>query len=78
MNNTENNEPQLLNINGLFESMKVISTTLNKSCKSGVFDSVDEAYIVRISLNNIETALKSLEQHQTAFIKNKNEKKEQI
>lgn len=35
------------------ESLKLISNALNKSCSAGVF-SLDEAYLIKIALNNLE------------------------
>lgn len=68
---TETNEPQLLKLEGLNESLKVLVTALNKATKSGVFDSVDDAYLVRVSLSNVEVGLKNLEKHQNLYIARK-------
>lgn len=69
----ENKEPQILNISGLLESIKVIKATVNRACKNGVFENIDEAYVTSVSLNNIETAVKTLDKHQRNLSKNKME-----
>lgn len=81
MNNSNqtnsNNNPPLVNFDKVNESLKLITTALNKSCKGGVFESIDDAYLIRISLANLESAIKILEQYQNLTVeKTKEENKE--
>jgi hypothetical protein len=66
--NNDTNEVKLLNINGLVESLKVLKIVLNKSVKSGVFDNLDDSYVAKVSLDNMESAIKSLNVHQTKHL----------
>jgi len=47
-----------LKLDQLTESLKLISTALNKSCSAGTFN-LDEAYLIRVALNNLEKNLEN-------------------
>lgn len=42
------------------ESLKLITNALNKACKSGAF-LLDESYIIKIALSNLEKAVDIVE-----------------
>ena len=64
----ENTNPKLLNMNGLVESMKVVRLCINKALKAGAFDNVDDVYLSKVALDNIDTAIQSLSVHQERYI----------
>jgi hypothetical protein len=68
----ENNEVKLLNINGLVESLKVLRVVLDKSVKNGGFDNLNDSYVAKISLDNMEIAIKNLNTHQAKYLENNN------
>jgi len=47
-----------LKFDQLSESLKLISTALNKSCSAGNFN-LDEAYLIRVAINNLEKNLEN-------------------
>ena len=69
-------KPPIVNFEKVNESLKLVSAALNKSCKGGVFESIDEAYLARISLANLESAVKILEQHQNLFVEKQKQEPE--
>lgn len=49
-----------LTIEQIKESMKLIVTALNKSCKAGNY-TLDEAYILKIACSNVEKLIEAFE-----------------
>ena len=65
---SEDNTPKLLNMNGLVESVKVVRACINKALKSGAFDNLDEVYLSKVALDNLDTAIQSLNIHQEKYL----------
>ena len=59
MSNTEQSQNK--------ESIKLITNALNKACKTGAF-TLDESYIIKIALSNLEKAIDTLEQPSKTLI----------
>ena len=53
MSNTEQSQNK--------ESIKLVNNALNKACKTGAF-TLDESYVIRIAMSNLEKAVDLLEQ----------------
>lgn len=58
--NKEENTFNLLDINPLKESLKLINNGLDKGCSNGSYN-LDEAYLLKVSCNNISQAITHLE-----------------
>lgn len=67
MNLDHSHNPPFLDMTQLKEALRVINVSLNKSAKSGVY-TLDEAYVVKISLSQFEKAVEILDQYQTNHI----------
>lgn len=61
MDNTGTLNQQTVNMEQLKESYKVVLAALDKACSSGSF-SLSEAYIIKISISNLEKGIKQLEE----------------
>lgn len=57
---------QLLDVKQLEETLRLLVISLNKSCKNGSF-TLDESYLLRLSLNNTEKSLLTLDTLQQYF-----------
>ena len=55
-----NNSNQGLTIEGVKESLKMINACLDKGNKAGAY-SLDEAYVAKVALNNLNQAVTALE-----------------
>jgi hypothetical protein len=53
----------ILDIAALKETSKFITMSLNRSCKEGVFN-MDESYLLKVSLHNIDKCVETLENYQ--------------
>ncbi len=54
---------EVLEIDKLQESVKLIVKALNTSCKEGVFN-LDDAYLLKIASSNLERSVKLLDEYQ--------------
>lgn len=74
----KNQQVSLLEVAGLKESLKLITVSLEKGCKAGNFN-LDESYLLKISLNNMERAIDNLDELQKMFVQisKQREQKEQ-
>jgi len=59
----QENPLEILNIVQLNESCKLIKNALNKACLAGSFN-IDEAYLIKIAINNLEKSTGVLEKYQ--------------
>jgi hypothetical protein len=59
---------ELVNINQISESWKAVNQAMNSACKGGVF-SLDEAYVLKTALMNLDKAVKTLDTHQQFLVK---------
>lgn len=66
-NNQQDSKISLLDINAIRESAKVIQNSLDKGCKGGQYN-LNEAFLLKISCDNIGTAIDKLEQLQNIII----------
>ena len=64
----ENQSIKILPIESLNESLKMISLSLDKACKTGGY-SLDEAFLLKTSCNNIQKCIENLDLLQKTFIK---------
>ncbi len=53
----------LLDINGLKESVKLLFTTLNKAAEKGVY-TIDDAYLAKIACSNMDKCVATLDVYQ--------------
>lgn len=69
MENQQNqNQLEIININQVTESLKAVTHGVNQGCKGGSF-SIDEAYLLKTALMNLDKAIKTLDSHQQVLIK---------
>ncbi len=64
----DNTTPKIMNMNGLVESIKVVRVCLNRALKAGAFDNIDEVYLSKVALDNIDVAMQSLSVHQERYL----------
>lgn len=55
---------EFLKIEQLYESYKFVLNAINKGCKEGVYN-LDEAYLTKVALSNLEKTISTLDQFQT-------------
>lgn len=68
-NQTQNqNQLEIININQVSESWKAVNQAMNQACKNGVY-TLDEAYILKTALMNLDKAVKTLDSHQQFIVK---------
>jgi hypothetical protein len=63
--------PPILDMTQIKESLRILVASLNKSAKGGIY-TLDEAYIIKVSLSNIEKTVEVFEQYQNNHIKENN------
>lgn len=54
---------ELLDIGKLNDTVKMVGSALNTGCKGGIF-SLDDAYLLKIGVSNLEKAVKVLDSYQ--------------
>ena len=68
---------QLLNMDGVVNSFKVIKEILDNGVKNGMYENLDSAFVVKKSLDNLELTINMFNLHQKEYI-NELEKKQSV
>lgn len=56
----------LINIQTTHDSLKLISSILDKAITNGLIESLNQAFILQIHVNNIKLAIDTLDKHQNS------------
>jgi len=62
--------PPILDLNQIKEALRVLNVSLNKGAKGGVY-TIDEAYVIKISISHIEKTVEVFEQYQNNHVNDK-------
>jgi hypothetical protein len=50
-------KPEKPDVANTRKSLDILKLSLNKGVKNGAFDNVDDVYVIKVALNNVERAL---------------------
>ncbi len=58
----------ILEVEALYNNLKLVQDKVNKACQAGVY-TIDDAYLLKVSFDNLNKSIKTLDEYQQLILK---------